>query len=1029
MRSVARSITATRASVRPRAALVASSLALPQTCRQCSTSTAAGAGDATTADPIGQLQKRHSFQPFSEREEQDLVNVITTKPRHVLKYVRRMVWRSRKRELHFRATVTQLMIVLQDFLRKQLVDPEHASAIIEGVLEECVKMHQHDMAHLLFRAFLRFRKYNCRISVDALRHLFESYKATNDMEHMAQLPLQMQEDAELRPLCIAAYLFAGDVAAAEKLRQSVAQTDMKPQDLIAVMEGYDRLNDIPKVLEVIDTVESIQRPKDELVDVFASALRIFYRRDDETNFARVFNTARTKEIPFSSASFATTLRMQLRHAQTIDDVTRVEQELRALGYVPDMTGNSVIISAIARMMHYGDKTSEEVMLGKVDTLLTSVETRLKQGDADLDVGTGHLRAIIRGYGAAGKPELMKEAWGRLQAKGLSNDTRVYNELIKWFSLMGNVKDCLQAKYDMAKNDVQADAQTYTWVFRALGKYYPRQADKFFMELQTSRIRPDIALYTTMIGVFGDIERLDRVETIRGEIKQREENGTIQVSPATYAVLLRVFARDLEKVEELFREAQAKSIADHEYVLTSVVHAYSLHPNGLGKLEDLLRTLDPRWPINVFNVLLSYYGKKGDRAKFDELVQRMQRDGVEYNEVTFGTLITNYGRWKDIGKVAEMVELLKTREGAIDAKFYSILAATYSRLGDAEGIDDAWQDLINSRLYPDTETYNHFLSLYGKHHNMPRMQSVMDSMMKHVPPNPLTATTVLDVLGKAGRITEMENLLSDMRKNPDTAPTSVTYHQAMNAYAKAGDVAKMERARDDMLAQGYEENAVTFNILAEGYGRGKRFEQLQELIRRRKDKGVPMEELGYCVLISCYGRVRLINDVRTISDELKTLKASGAPEASDVVTRKVHWALVDAFCRCGDVETMQYWVSELGELATADRAMLIAYFSRVGLMDRADEMATAIEAASEDVPFNALNALARGFAKTGRFDRSVEVLHKMRDRNLVPDASTALTLSQMFLKAGLHEQAQQIVQWRRQYSSTAQAEAENEDVIV
>jgi len=42
----------------------------------------------------------------------------------------------------------------------------------------------------------------------------------------------------------------------------------------------------------------------------------------------------------------------------------------------------------------------------------------------------------------------------------------------------------------------------------------------------------------------------------------------------------------------------------------------------------------------------------------------------------------------------------------------------------------------------------------------------------------------------------------------------------------------------------------------------------------------------------------------------------------------------------------------------------------------------------------MNALAKGYARAGRFDKCVEVLHKMRDRNLVPDASTALALSQV-----------------------------------
>ncbi|KEG05255.1 polyadenylation/uridylation factor 1, partial [Trypanosoma grayi] len=165
------------------------------------------------------LNRATTFQPFSQKDEDDLVRVVKTKPRHVLKHVRQQVWRSRKRELHFRNTVTHLMIVLQEFLRKQLIDPASASQIMEGIMEECVKYAQHDMAHLLFRALLRFRKYGCTISIDALRHLFESYKENDSSELMLQLANEMRGDPALRPLCVAAYLFAGHPDEAEALQE------------------------------------------------------------------------------------------------------------------------------------------------------------------------------------------------------------------------------------------------------------------------------------------------------------------------------------------------------------------------------------------------------------------------------------------------------------------------------------------------------------------------------------------------------------------------------------------------------------------------------------------------------------------------------------------------------------------------------------------------------------------------------------------------------------------------------------------
>ncbi len=1138
-----------------------------------------------------QQHQRRTFQPFSEKEEQDLVAVMSSRPRHVLRHVRQSIWRGRKRELHFRATVTHLMIVLQDFLRKQQIEPANAAVILEGTMEECVRLSQHDLAHLLFRAFLRFRKYGCQISLDALRLLFDSYRGTDNADMMLQLAKEMSADADLRAFCIAAYLYAGRVDEAERLRAAVPAGQVEAKDVIAMVHGYHKLRMPDKVLELVRGVAATHAPggggsdaasasasstaadaagdaasasspsstaaaaassraptysSEELGEIVAAALRAFFESDSDAPFNECFDIGRRLEVAFPASAFATVLRMKLRRAETMADVTQVESDLRAIGYVPDLTGNSVIVAAYARMIHFGDVGSEEVMLAKVDTLLTSVEARMKQQDPDVDVSSAHLRAVLRGYGAAGRPELMKKAWEAMQYKGLSNDTRVYNELLKWFCLMGNVKDVLKTKADMVRDEVQADATTFTWVMRALGKFYPRQAERFYAEMRALRIRPDPALYSTLIGIFGDLGNLARVDELRSEISSRENAGTLPVTPATYAVLLRVYAADMDVVEAIWRDCVAKGIADHDHIVTTLLHAYagaaereaaaaaaaanhgshhgakdassppSSAPGGgaaaattpdaaaataeagpsataaARRLQSFLQTL-PHWSTSVYNVLLHMYGKRGDLGKINELLDKMKRDGTKLNDVTFGTLVSVYGRAKLTDRVADVMELIKQQEGQVSASFYSILASTYSKLGDADGIDEAWEDLMASRLFPDTETYNAFLTLYSKHHNVRRMQVVLDSMMRLVPPNPITSTTVVDMLGKAGRIAEMEELVGDMKKLPETAPTSVTYHQLMNAYAKAGDVVKMEKTRDDFLSAGFHENAVTLNILADGYGRSRRFEQVAEVTQRRRALGIAMDDLGYCVLISNYGRARLTAEVMRLAREVSALLAeergldaagagggpaeanapaagagatAGAAVASlesalsssppsvrlarsssssassssasppgAVVTRKVVWSLIDALCRCNETAHMSEWIATLGELggggglSAGEKNQLISYYARCGMLDHVDATAAALEAAGEDVSFSALNAIAKSYARQGRFDRCVETLHRLRDRGMVPDAATALTLSQLFIRAGLHEQAQQIVQWRRYHAKAGQPETETEDVIV
>lgn len=953
---------------------------------------------------------RPTFRPFSSKDENDLVQVITTKPRHVLKYVRQQVWKSRKRELQFRNSVTHIMIVLQEFLRKEVITPSVASNIMEGILEECVTYSQHDMAHLLFRAFMRFRKYGCQISVKAVRNLFESYKTSENKDLMLQLVDEMKEDSELRSLCIAGYLFAGKEAEAEELLGGTSYESLPKEDIVALVEGYAKLMKGDKVVTIVRELLSDESTASTVCDV---ALRALFHAKDSAAFSEVFGIVKERKIQLPQATFVAILRQKLRAVTKSESIQEVESELIDMGYEPSIAGASVIISAFVRLIQYGDHGSEELMLTKVDTLLSSIESRIKEGNPEDDISAAHVRAVIRGYGAAGKPDEMKAAWKSLQFDGIANDIRVYNELFKWYSLMGNVKEVLSLKEEANAASITLDANSYTWIFRSLGKFYPRHVEELYEELNAKHIRPDIHLFNSLLGVLGDLGQIDRVKSIQAEMQKRHEGGTLEYTSITFAVLLRIYQKDLDAAEKIYEQAKRMNLHDHPHVLTSMLHVLAFADPGGKKMEEFLGSIE-HWSTDVYNVLLNKYSREKNVEKFNETIEKMKKEDVPMNDVTFGTLITAFARWGDSEKVNEVIQLLKEHEGQVSATFYSVLASSLSRMGKASGVDEAWEDLVSSKLFPDMEVYNQFLALYSRQHNVGKMQSVLNNMMKQVPPNPVTATTVLDMLGKTGHVTEMEDLFKDMKDTPDTLPTSVTFHQMMNTYAKNGDILKMEKIHEEFRKQGYTENAVTYNILMDGYGRSKRFEQLKELMEKRQKEGILVDDRAYCILITSFGRSRLLEEVQRLFDEVRS------PTNCHLLSKRVLWSLIDAFCRCRDEQSIERCVELMKaatptkELAIYEQLKLISYYCRMGNMEKVEDIVSFIQDKKEEVSYSAANALARGYSQIGRFEKCVEWLHYLRDRNWAPDPSTALHLSTAFLKAGLHDQAKQILEWRRQY---------------
>lgn len=112
---------------------------------------------------------------------------------------------------------------------------------------------------------------------------------------------------------------------------------------------------------------------------------------------------------------------------------------------------------------------------------------------------------------------------------------------------------------------------------------------------------------------------------------------------------------------------------------------------------------------------------------------------------------------------------------------------------------------------------------------------------------------------------------------------------------------------------------------------------------------------------------------------------------------------------------EVWTGAGGFVRVEDGMALVPHYCRLGCMSRVEALAQAMAAANVAMSYGALNAMARGYARAGMLDRSMDCLHELKRRDCVPDAGTTMQLSAIFLQAGLHEQSHQIIEWRRHYT--------------
>lgn len=70
------------------------------------------------------------YRPFSSEDELHLASVLSSKPRHVARYIRQSMLHSRRRIAQFRNSVTYLMILLQSRLQRREINPDDATIIV-----------------------------------------------------------------------------------------------------------------------------------------------------------------------------------------------------------------------------------------------------------------------------------------------------------------------------------------------------------------------------------------------------------------------------------------------------------------------------------------------------------------------------------------------------------------------------------------------------------------------------------------------------------------------------------------------------------------------------------------------------------------------------------------------------------------------------------------------------------------------------------------------------------------------------------
>ncbi|CCW62137.1 unnamed protein product [Phytomonas sp. EM1] len=555
-------------------------------------------------------------------------------------------------------------------------------------------------------------------------------------------------------------------------------------------------------------------------------------------------------------------------------------------------------------------------------------------------------------------------------------------MLRWYALSYHVKEVLAVKEMMSERGIPPTSHTFHHLFRVLDRYYPRMVERFYAEMRGRGVGIATASFPILLRVFRELGNEAVVEELLVELRAREASGDPAVtSPAIAKELHRALPSppiDGKAGEGEGEEGEKRPSTPSS---SSASSSISFYEEAARELREAVA--------------------RRDRPAFEGTLARLRKRAIRPRGTLLGVILRGWGVFKNPDGVAAALADGENEGGGRRAALLADAAAAFARMRAVAEVDRCWQELLESCGAIPMAVYNRFLDLYLSLNQIPKVQGILDTMMKRMPPNILTATTVVDLLGRMGRFDEMEEVFAEMAKSPHTTPNLTTYHRAMAAYARGGDVAKLEAFRERMLREGFVENSTTFNLLFEGYGRAKRYAQLQELWKERQAKGIAMEENGFVLLFHIYARARM--------PEETMLLATAMEESGIALSSRLLATVASAFGAVGNMEEMSKYVARLRALPRPrlrDIESIYNLFARIRDVVRLQELLD-----SETLPKSELiyNISVSAFARAGERTKVAHLLTEMEQKGYKLSRSSNMILSSLLLKSGRGDIAQAMLQ--------------------
>ncbi|XVF44437.1 hypothetical protein PTKIN_Ptkin02bG0120000 [Pterospermum kingtungense] len=615
--------------------------------------------------------------------------------------------------------------------------------------------------------------------------------------------------------------------------------------------------------------------------------------------------------------------------------------------------------------------------------------------------TSTYNTLIDLYGKAGRLRDAADVFAEMLKSGVVMDTITFNTMIFTCGSHGNLSEAESLLSKMEERGIPPDTKTYN-IFLSLyaGAGNIEAALEYYRKIRKVGLFPNIVTHRAVLHMLCERNMVQEVETV---IEEMDKFG-IHIDEQSLPVLIKMYIAEglLDEAKILFE----KFILDHELsskTRAAIIDAYA--ERGLWAEAEAVfygKRDSPRQKRGIveYNVMIKAYGKVELYDKAFSLFKSMRHHGAWPDECTYNSLIQMFSGGDLVDQARDLLSEMRAAGLKPTCLTFSSLIACYSRLGQLSDAVDVYQEMVSAGVKPNEVVYGSLINGFAETGGVEEALQYFRMMEESgVSANKIVLTSLIKAYAKVGCLEGAKCVFEKIR-DLEGGPDIIASNSILNLYADLGMVTEARGIFDNLKEKGGADG-FSFATMMYLYKSMGMLDKAIDVADEMKQSGLLRDCSSYNKVMACYvtnGQLRGCGELLHEMISRKILPDNGTFNV-----------LFTALKKGGiPMEAVTQLESSYQEgKPYARQAVIIAVFSLVGLQDYALESCDGLMEAAVPLESFVYNAAIYAYGSSGKTDKALNVLMKMKDEGLEPDMVTYINLVRCYGKAGMLEGVKRI----------------------